>query len=294
MSQSSQLIDTLKRELRQQRITYKQVAAALELSEPSIKRLFAGRFFTLERLEKICDLLGIGFNDLVQQMEKNVELTSQLTLEQERELISDNKLLVLAYLLVNGLDFASVVAEYEIEETEGIRLLARLDRMKIIELLPGNRVRLLIAPNFDWIPNGPIQRFFEAEIQTEFFDTKFDGPRQTVELAPFFMGKYEVTQSQWARWNPGLPVSYYELGSKGGERTEQEITGLNPVESVTVRLPVAHSIRGPRMLKSKLYRSWMRAGLPVPAFQPSSCTSARDGSSAANRSDSSIFPCKRP
>ena len=35
--------------------------------------------------------------------------------------------------------------------------------MKIIELQPGNRVKMLVAPNFDWIPNGPIQQFFEAE-----------------------------------------------------------------------------------------------------------------------------------
>ncbi len=175
MSQSSQLIDTLKRELRRQRITYRQVAQALDLSEPSVKRLFAGRFCTLERLEKICELLGLGFNDLVQLMEKDVELTSQLTLEQERELISDNKLLLVAYCLVNGLQFTHIVSEYQISETEGIRLLARLDRMKIIELLPGNRVKLLVAPNFDWIANGPIQRFFEAEIQSEFFDSRFDG-----------------------------------------------------------------------------------------------------------------------
>jgi AraC-like DNA-binding protein len=47
MSQSSQLIDALKLELRRQRITYKQVAQTLELSEASVKRLFAGRFFTL-------------------------------------------------------------------------------------------------------------------------------------------------------------------------------------------------------------------------------------------------------
>ena len=175
MSQSSQLIDTLKRELRKQRITYKQVAAALELSEPSVKRLFAGRFFTLERLEKICELIGMGFNDLVQQMEKNVELTSELTLEQEQELISDSKLLLMGYHLVSGLDFAAIIETFDIDETDGIRLLARLDRMRIIELQPGNRVKLLIAPNFDWIPNGPIQRFFESKIQGEFFDSNFDG-----------------------------------------------------------------------------------------------------------------------
>ena len=67
MSQTSQLIDTLKRELRKQRITYRQVASALELSEASVKRLFAGRFFTLDRLERICELLNMSFSELVRQ-----------------------------------------------------------------------------------------------------------------------------------------------------------------------------------------------------------------------------------
>lgn len=173
--QSTQLIATLKRELRRQRVTYKQVAAALDLSEASVKRLFAGGFFTLERLDKICTLLGMGFADLVRQMERDVDLTTELTLEQERELVSDTKLLLMAYYLVSGVDFDDIIATYDISETEGIRLLARLDRMKIIELQPGNRVRLLIAPNFDWIANGPIQQFFESRIQEEFLASKFDG-----------------------------------------------------------------------------------------------------------------------
>ncbi|MCP4390808.1 MAG: helix-turn-helix transcriptional regulator [Gammaproteobacteria bacterium] len=176
MSQSSQLIDALKQELRRQRITYKQVAQALELSEASVKRLFAGRFFTLERLDRICELMNMSFSDLVRQVEKEVALTNELTLEQEREIVSDIKLLLMAYLLINHIDFAEIIETYEISETEGIRLLARLDRMKIIELQPGNRVRLLISPNFAWLPNGPIQSFFETKIQSDFFDASFNGP----------------------------------------------------------------------------------------------------------------------
>ena len=176
MSQTSQLIDTLKRELRKQRITYRQVASALELSEASVKRLFAGRFFTLDRLERICELLNMSFSELVRQSEKDIMLTQELTLEQEQELVSDIKLLLMAYLLINHIEFDEIIASYEISEHEGIKLLARLDRMKIIELQPGNRVRLLISPNFDWLPNGPIQRFFETRIQSEFFDSNFTGP----------------------------------------------------------------------------------------------------------------------
>lgn len=178
MSQSGQLIDTLKLELRKQRITYKGVAEKLGLAEASVKRLFAEKSFTLERLEKVCELLNMGFNDLVQQMEKNVEFTTELTLDQEQELVSDIKLLLMAHFLVNKHDFPSIIENYEIEETEGIRLLAKLDRMKIIELQPGNRVKLLISPNFNWIRNGPIQRFFEQTVQSEFFESSFDGPRE--------------------------------------------------------------------------------------------------------------------
>ncbi len=176
MSQSSQLIDTLKQELRRQRVTYRDVARALELSEASVKRLFAGRAFTLERLEGVCELLGMTFAELTQLVEKSVTRTNQLTRAQEEELVSDTRLLLMAYLLVNHVDFGEIIETYDIAETEGVRLLARLDRMKIIELLPGNRVRLLIAPNFDWLPGGPIQQFFEQRIQSEFFDSSFNRP----------------------------------------------------------------------------------------------------------------------
>ena len=174
MSQTNQLIGTLKQELRKQRINYRQVAEALDLSEASVKRMFAGSFFTLERLEKICDLVNMGLDDLVAQMKRNVEMTTELTLAQEKELVSDIKLLLMAHFLINHLEFSAIIEAYEISETEGIRLLARLDRMKIIELQPGNRVRLLISTNFKWLPNGPIQRFFEQKVQSEFFDSSFD------------------------------------------------------------------------------------------------------------------------
>lgn len=96
--------------------------------------------------------------------------------EFSRKIVSDIKLLLMAYLLINHFDFAEIIETYEISETEGIRLLARLDRMKIIELQPGNRVRLMISPNFAWLPNGPIQSFFETKIQSDFFDASFNGP----------------------------------------------------------------------------------------------------------------------
>ncbi len=175
MSQTRPLIDTLKLELRRQRITYKQVATALNLSETSVKRLFSEEAFSVKRLEKVCELLHMDISDLVHMMEKNIDLTMQLTHEQETELVSDVKLVLVAVLLMNKLQFAEILASYEISEPEGIQLLARLDRMRIIELQPGNRVKLMISQNFKWIPGGPIQRFFESKVQSEFLASSFTG-----------------------------------------------------------------------------------------------------------------------
>ena len=173
MSQTRPLIDTLKLELRKQRITYKQVSEVLELSETSVKRLFSEEAFSIKRLEKVCELLHLDISDLVHLMEKNIELTTELTLEQETELVSEVKLLLVALLLMNKLQFEEILAIYNISETEGIQLLARLDRMKFIELQPGNRVKLMISPNFKWIPAGPIQQFFENQVQLEFLQSSF-------------------------------------------------------------------------------------------------------------------------
>lgn len=112
-------------------------------------------------------------------------MTTQFTLEQEQELVSDIKLLLVALLLINKLKFEEIISVYDISETEGIRLLARLDRMKMIELQPGNRVKLMISQNFEWIAGGPIQRYFEDTVQQEFLRSSFN---KTGELRIFVSG----------------------------------------------------------------------------------------------------------
>jgi len=174
MSQTKLIVETLKQELRKQGITYRRVAQTLGLSEASVKRLFAENSFTLERIGQVCELLHLEISDLIHQMEKNVDLIDQLSLEQENDLVSDIKLMLMAHFLMNKLEFSEIVDTYDISETEGIRLLARLDRMKIIELQPGNRVRLMISKNFQLIPGGPIQLLYAQHLQSEFFNSSFN------------------------------------------------------------------------------------------------------------------------
>jgi transcriptional regulator with XRE-family HTH domain len=174
MAQLDALITTLKRQLKAHGKTYADVATLLDLSEASVKRLFAEQNFTLKRVEAICTMLGMDFIDLVLQINSETQKVTQLTQDQEQEIASDLLLLLITVCTINGYSFDDLLEEYNITQAECIQKLARLDRLKIIELLPNNRVKLLIDSNFGWLPNGPIQRFFQERVEKDFFNSKFD------------------------------------------------------------------------------------------------------------------------
>lgn len=178
MAQSAALVDTLKRALRGHGLTYAAVAAGLGLSEASVKRMFSKRSFTLDRLDAICAMMAMELTDLLEVMAREGRRITRLTFEQEQELVSDMKLLLVAVCARNLWGFRDIVAQYDITESECIRLLARLDRLRLVELLPGNRIKLRITQDFRWIPHGPIERFFESRVQSEFLRSAFDGPHQ--------------------------------------------------------------------------------------------------------------------
>ena len=176
MSQTVALVQALKRALKAKGITYADVAARMDLSENSIKRLFASCGFSIERLEQICELVDMEISDLVQLMLENSRRIEMLTEEQEREVAGDIKLLLVATCVLDRWAAQEILNIYKLTEHECIKLLAKLDRLKIIELLPKNRVKVIVAKNFRWRPGGPIQQFFQSTVQPNFFDSEFQQP----------------------------------------------------------------------------------------------------------------------
>lgn len=193
MTQSHAMIQALKKILRQQGKTYKDVAEHLDLSEASVKRLFADQSFTLERFEKICDFVAMEFAELAAYTQQQIELTKALSYEQEKELVSDIKLLLITVCLINNWQLSDITKTYQIEPLEAIQLAAKLDRMKIIQLLPGDKVKRMIDNSFSWLANGPIQRFFEKHVQSDFFQSHFNGPG---ELRVFVNGMLSRQSNQ--------------------------------------------------------------------------------------------------
>lgn len=174
MGQTSTLIRTLKRALKVRGLTYRRVAAKLGLSEASVKRMFSGENLSIDRLDQICQLMGMEISDLVGEMESEAHKLTGLTEDQELELVSDPKLLLVSFLVVSGWKVEDILERLDLPLSEVIRCLTRLDRLGMIELQPANRIRLRISPNFTWRRNGPIQRFFTTHFLEDFLQSNFE------------------------------------------------------------------------------------------------------------------------
>jgi transcriptional regulator with XRE-family HTH domain len=186
MAQGAGLVAALKRSLKAQGLTYARVAHGLGMSEASVKRMFSRREFTLKRLEQICEFAGVELAELARSLGSDERLLAQLSRQQEREIVADRKLMLVALCAMGGWTLEQMLAAYSLTEVECIRLLLRLDRLKVIRLHPGNRIRLLLSRSFSWLPDGPMQQYFKVQAQNDYFRSRFSRPD---ELMLFVTGR---------------------------------------------------------------------------------------------------------
>lgn len=173
MSDIKRVCDTLKQLLKQKKLTYRVLAEQLGESEANIKRIFSTSSFSLDKLERICHLLEIRLSDLFLLADQQMQKITQLTKEQEKELVDNPRLFLVAVCVRDGWTFEDIIEQYDMDQFECIQHMARLDKLNMIQLLPENRYKLLIAQDFRWIKNGPLEHFIEKDVLSKFMASSF-------------------------------------------------------------------------------------------------------------------------
>jgi DNA-binding Xre family transcriptional regulator len=182
MTVSVDLIDALKRSLRAQGLTYRDLASRLRLSEAAVKRMFSLRAMSLQRLEQICEVLDVGLGELAAEAARGRRAMAHLSQAQEQALVDEPALLLALFLTLNRWRQDEVQAHFSFSDAQWTDLLVKLDRLGIIELMPGNRGRALTARNFRWRIDGPIERYFRHVLLGEYFADPFDGEQDALLL----------------------------------------------------------------------------------------------------------------
>jgi transcriptional regulator with XRE-family HTH domain len=192
MAQALALVDALKRELKSRGITYADLAARIGMSEASVKRMFSQRNFTLQRLDDILKATEIELHEITARGHDDASLISELSYAQENDIIGDPTLFLVAVSVLNQLTVAQIVDTYQVTEAEVIRQLTRLDRIGILELLPNNRIKLLVSRTFRWMPNGPIQAHFREQAFSDYLESHFDGEHELMQLVNVMLSKESI------------------------------------------------------------------------------------------------------
>ena len=168
------LIAALKRLLKAQGITYAALAKQLNLSEAAVKRMFSQQAISLARLEEICAVLDIGLSELATETKVGgPPPLAELSEETEQLLVDNPSYLLGLYLTLNRWKEDEVMVRYDFTKPQWTGVLAKLDRLGVIELLPENRYRLRTARNFRWRKDGPMERFFLKHLLPEYFNRPF-------------------------------------------------------------------------------------------------------------------------
>jgi hypothetical protein len=174
-----------------------------------VKRYFTGGTITLTQLERICEAVRISIEDLAALAAKGLNAVDQLTAAQEEGLAGRALTSFVFYLIRNGWTAAEIREELNMGEAEITAQLIRLEKLRLIDLLPANRVKLLTTRFPHWLPGGPIRRQFDRTLKSEFATLDYHAPGvfwelETVKLSAASQTKLPELMEDFTRAVRGL------------------------------------------------------------------------------------------
>ncbi len=208
MSTTLDLVGHIKKELKAAQMTYADLARELGMAESSIKRMLAKGDMPLSRVDEICRALKLDFAELARRVADTQPLLKEMSAEQERAVVADKKLLLVAICVLSQWTVEQMTSAYRLSEAECVKYLVQLDRIGIIELRPLNRYRLKLAKTFRWRPHGPVMNFFRENALLDYFAGGFDHSGEGLmlvhgsvsrALAPVFLERLQRVAQDFAQ-----------------------------------------------------------------------------------------------
>jgi DNA-binding Xre family transcriptional regulator len=181
--EASRIIVGLKRLMKARAITYKELAARIDLSEVSIKRIFSQSSLSLARLEQICQALDVSIQEIARLSgEQTADATESVTLEQESALAADPNLLACYYLIANGRTGLEICKELGVEEIKVRRWMVKLHSFGLVELRAKMRAKARTSSAITWRHDGPMWHLYEDKVRQEYLQSTFGAPFEAMHF----------------------------------------------------------------------------------------------------------------
>ena len=174
-SQLDVMMEVLRELLRQHGLRFADVATRLGVTERTVTRWFSADSVETAVLEQMCALIGIDFFTLCELAGKRIDSRpSRPTIQQEQELADSPLLTYLFAQICKGWTAQELRDDIDIPEPVLVGHLIRLDKVGLIDLLPGNEIRLRTSKDMLLNPNGPYARNLNRWLGEVFKDPNVD------------------------------------------------------------------------------------------------------------------------
>ncbi|WP_176594645.1 helix-turn-helix transcriptional regulator [Sphingobium sp. EM0848] len=182
------LLATLRRRLRAAGWTQADVAVKLGVGTATVKRWLHGKGISLRTLSQLCALANTTLTELAECCAIESRPDDHLTLAQEKALTASPELSTVFFVIVNGWPVSEAEEGFGIPPEQIVQYVERLERLALIDRLPGGRLRARLDPAHVW-RREPMRRHFEKHMKHLFFKLDYGDPAtifgvETVKLSP--------------------------------------------------------------------------------------------------------------
>jgi len=168
---ASAILAELKREMRRRGVRGIDLADALGVAEPTLRRWLRGQGLTLAGLDAMCDALDIDIRDLIAGADDRG--AERLTLAQERVLAADRALALLFFAILNGAQREEMISDFGLPAGHVDDLVRRLHRLGLVDITSSGRLHALTRRGVRWRKGGPLAAAFEKTVRNFFLSTDF-------------------------------------------------------------------------------------------------------------------------
>lgn len=165
---NKQAIQVIKLKAKSLGRTQQDLAHSLSVSLPTIKRWYGGGNLTLGSLKKIANEVGLSLTEVFASIEESNQSTFNYTPEQEVFFAKHPDFLAYFDNLLRGQTPAQIQRKFGLSERKSIQFLSKLEKLKLIEWLPKNKVRLLVTGEPVWRLKGPLSTKLRQDVFESF------------------------------------------------------------------------------------------------------------------------------
>lgn len=152
------ILQTIREVLRARGLRYRDLAERMGVAEVTVKRWMRASDLSLGRLGRIASALGTDVFSLLELAGEGRQESFELTEHQEWELAANPRLLTAWEALRRGYAPDAIVEAMGLDDAAWLEVALTLDGLGLVELHPGNRVRLLHRGVQSLRDEGPLSR----------------------------------------------------------------------------------------------------------------------------------------